>query len=79
MTIYELKREYTRLNPEGRWFDSKTLRFFGDTLVNFRVQDGDGYWVVTRKRAVRFMGTLQGLGDVYHFDKRTCRVDTVKG
>ena len=40
MTVYELKRFYAANNPEGFFFCSKTMRFFGDTMKNFGVKDG---------------------------------------
>lgn len=77
MTIYELKREHERLT-QGHWFDRSSMKFFGDTLGNFRVKDGGDCWIVTRKKAVKFMDTLQGLRDSYHFDKKTMKVDRHK-
>ena len=32
MTVYELKRAYYANNPEGHFFDRKTLKFWGETL-----------------------------------------------
>jgi hypothetical protein len=40
MTAFELKRLHERNNPEGHFFDRKTMRFFGDTMRNFGVRDG---------------------------------------
>jgi hypothetical protein len=40
MTAYGLKYLYERNNPEGCFFDRKTMRFFGDTMQNFGVRDG---------------------------------------
>jgi hypothetical protein len=39
MTVSELKDLYERNNPEGHFFDRKTMRFFGDTMRNFGVAD----------------------------------------
>jgi hypothetical protein len=35
-----LKTLYERNNPEGYFFDRKTMSFFGDTMRNFGVRDG---------------------------------------
>jgi hypothetical protein len=40
MTVSVLKYLYERNNPEGHYFDRKTMRFFGDTMANFGVRDG---------------------------------------
>ena len=39
-TSAELKQLYERNYPNGRFFDRKTMRFFGDTMSNFGVRDG---------------------------------------
>jgi hypothetical protein len=40
MTSSELKSLYERNNPGGHFFDRGTMRFFGDSMVNFGVRDG---------------------------------------
>jgi len=40
VTSSELKYGYKRNNPEGYFFDRKTMNFFGDTMGNFGVRDG---------------------------------------
>jgi hypothetical protein len=40
MTASDLKYLYERNNPEGHFFDNRTMRFFGDTMRNFGVVDG---------------------------------------
>jgi hypothetical protein len=47
MTASELKRLYERNNPEGHYFDRKTMRFFGDTMGNFGVRDGGKVRTIT--------------------------------
>jgi hypothetical protein len=47
MTASELKCLYERNNPEGRYFDRKIMRFFGDTMRNFGVRDGGKARTVT--------------------------------
>jgi hypothetical protein len=49
MTAWELKRLYERNNPEGHFFDKKTMRCFGDTMRNFGVRDGGKVKTITRK------------------------------
>jgi len=39
MTASGLKEFYYANNPDGHWFDYKTMRFFGDTMRNFGVRD----------------------------------------
>jgi len=39
MTPSELKQLYEFNNPEGYFFNRKTMRFFGDTMANFGVRD----------------------------------------
>ena len=39
MTPVKLKDLYLRNNPAGRFFDKDTMRFFGDTMLNFKVRD----------------------------------------
>ena len=38
MTPSELKALYYRGNPDGHFFDRKTMTFFGDTMRNFGVR-----------------------------------------
>lgn len=38
ITVYELKRRYQRAEPEGYFFDRKTMAFFGDTMKNYGVK-----------------------------------------
>ena len=33
----ELKAIYQKMNPDGHYFDRKTMRFFGDTMANYRL------------------------------------------
>jgi len=39
MQASELKQLYEFNNPQGHFFDRKTMRFFGDTMTNFGVCD----------------------------------------
>lgn len=38
MTVAQLKRLYKSANPNGHYFDRKTMRFFGDTCRNYGVR-----------------------------------------
>ena len=35
MTPSELKHNYQQNNPDGHFFDHKTMKFFGDTMKNY--------------------------------------------
>lgn len=37
MTVYELRSRYLEKHPNGHFFDSDTLKFFGETLSSMRV------------------------------------------
>ena len=37
MDVYTLKKEYYRHNPNGHFFDTDTLHFFGERLSEMRV------------------------------------------
>jgi len=71
MTPGVLKGLYQRNNPAGHFFDKDTMRFFGDTMSNFKVRDagkvktmtGNGIeeaeaWELLRRRPVK--GGLHG-------------------
>ena len=34
-TVYDLKYWYYEVNPDGHFFDRKSMKFFGDTMKNF--------------------------------------------
>ena len=40
MEIWEFKRMYYQKNPNGHWFDQKTLKFFGERESEMRVLKG---------------------------------------
>jgi hypothetical protein len=80
MTASELKYLYERNNPEGHFFDRRTMRFFGDTMRNFGVRDGKKVktitssgvaevevWELYRKRPVK--GGLHGFCRYFSKDK----------
>jgi hypothetical protein len=48
MTASGLKRLYERNSPGGRFFDRRTMRFFGDTMRNYGVRDGGKIKTLTR-------------------------------
>ena len=36
-TIYDIKYDYQEYNPNGHYFDRKTMQWFGQTLKDFHV------------------------------------------
>ena len=40
MEVYELMSKYRQKNPHGHFFDSDTLRFFGERVSEMRVLKG---------------------------------------
>jgi hypothetical protein len=69
MTVSELKYRYKENNPDGHFFDYKTMRFFGDTMHNFgvygteiwdpSVKEHIDVWVLYRRGPVN--GGLHGV------------------
>jgi hypothetical protein len=52
ITVQALKSE---LNSRGsHYFDKDTMKFFGDTIANYRIADAGEYWELYRVRPVRF-------------------------
>jgi len=63
LTPAQVRACYQRNNPDGHCFDRKSMRFFGDTMRNFRaVRTLDGYRL-ERRRPVR-----HGLSSALVFD-----------
>lgn len=52
MTPAYLKHQYQYHNPDGHYFDRQTLKFFGDTMANYKVTDRGHVWELARKKAV---------------------------
>lgn len=53
LTPSQIRALYMSRNPDGHCFDRKSMRFFGDTMRNFRaVRTVDGYRL-DRRRAVK--------------------------
>lgn len=64
MTPSELKYQYECNNPDGHFFDRKTMKFFGDTMANYGVAVlNDGYELF-RKKPVK-----HGVSKSHFFDK----------
>jgi hypothetical protein len=85
MTVSELKRLYERNNPDGNYFDRKTMRFFGDTMQNYYVVDAGlvktysskrrvSAWALCRRRPVN--GGLVGASS--YFCKKDGRIVSVE-
>ena len=62
MTSSDLKYNYEQENPNGHFFERKTLRFFGDTMKNYgvravRIRTTDGtpcnVWELYRRHPVK--------------------------
>ena len=57
MTPSELKANILVHDPDSRFFDRKTMKFFGDTMRNYGVRkteiDGVAVWELFRKRPVK--------------------------
>ena len=56
MTPSELKRNYYKHNPDGRWFSEANMRFMGDTMNNFGCYGDGDVWVLFRKKPVKDCG-----------------------
>lgn len=52
MTPSELRHQYQYHNKDGHFFDYSTMRFFGDTMKNYRVIDRGNCWELARKKSV---------------------------
>ena len=44
MTPSQLKYQYQRHNHDGHYFDRSTMRFFGDTMANYKVIEHEYCW-----------------------------------
>lgn len=67
MTPSKLKAHYQQANPDGHFFDRKTMQFFGDTMANYGVCEGpENTWELYRRRPVK-----HGLHSSAFFDKAT--------
>ena len=52
MRIYEVKAIHLEKFPDSHFFDHKTLKFFGQTLADFKVtkRGKNEYWVIAPMR-----------------------------
>ena len=73
MTIYEIKDRTQETSP--KYFDRKTLKFFGQTLRDFSVRkQPDGRYLVTAPIRDRF--TKKQIGEsVRYFNPKTNRLE----
>lgn len=54
VTVAELVKRYKRNFPDGHYFDTDTLEFWGDTMSNYGVRRHEsGNWELFRKNPVR--------------------------
>ena len=65
-TPYDLKMFYQSENPNGHFFDRKTMSFFGDTMKNYGLRDAGDCWELYRRRPVK-----AGLSASAFFNKET--------
>ena len=70
MTPAQLKRFYYEHRPDGHFFDRETMKFFGDTMCNFSVTDGNEVWILSRKKPTKH----RKAGAFATFNKTTCQV-----
>jgi hypothetical protein len=69
MTPSNLKQAVQAHNPGGFYFSPRTMKFFGDTMKNYRVRTcsfNPEYWELWRKRPVN-----GGLKASHYFHKKT--------
>ena len=64
MTPAELK--YLVQSTGSYFFTRQSMKFFGDTMKNFRCRDGGDCWILYRKNPVK-----HGLNSEYYFSKTT--------
>ena len=64
MTPSQLKAHYLEHRPDGHYFNRSTMRFFGDTMANYRVIDRGNVWELARRSPVS-----HGLSHSCYFSK----------
>lgn len=52
MTPSQLKAEYLKHHQGGHYFNRGTMKFFGDTMANYRVIDRGNVWELARRSPV---------------------------
>jgi hypothetical protein len=62
MTVSRLKRLYQNNNPKGCYFDRQTMRFFGDSISNYKIKDGG--------KIKMFNGKIFELVDVWELHRK---------
>ncbi|MCP3941056.1 MAG: hypothetical protein GY710_06190 [Desulfobacteraceae bacterium] len=72
MTPSELKNNYNNIQ-KGYFFERKTMRFFGDTMKNYRcrqaIHKGVDVWELWRKNPVK-----KGVQNSAYFDLKTFKI-----
>jgi len=81
-TIYEIKSDYQAHNPNGHYFDRKTLKWFGQTLKDFHINktDREGvFYVWANSYAIfgQYQGRLMGVSKIY-YNMNTHEIERVK-
>lgn len=69
----DLKYYYQEKNPSGRFFDRKTMKFFGDTMANYGVRNYGTYFELYRRNPVK-----HGLSKSHYFDAITLTPTTTE-
>lgn len=63
LTPAQIRARYEQNNPDGHCFDRKSMRFFGDTMRNFRAVRTETGYRLERRRPVK-----HGLSRALEFD-----------
>jgi hypothetical protein len=53
LTPSQIRALYHERNPDGHCFDRKSMRFFGDTMRNFRAVRTETGYLLERRKAVK--------------------------
>lgn len=73
MNASELKYHVEQAGID-KFFDRRTMKFFGDTMRNYGVRDAGDNWELYRKRAVKFGNQQSAFFDKIDFRLKFPRV-----
>ena len=70
-TIYEIKSDYQKHNPNGHYFDRDTMKWFGQTLKDFHVNKTEQenvflIWAYSYSIFGQHQGRLMGTSKAYY-------------
>lgn len=74
LTPAQIRLRYQQNNPDGHCFDRKSMRFFGDTMRNFRAVRTETGYRLERRRPVK-----HGLSSALLFTAQCEYVGTTQG